>query len=71
MMAVHVTTLETLAMNLGATLAIELDDLPEPNTPAADVLADRLGIPIERASELLLRYADDLDSLMKHVAAIA
>lgn len=57
--------------DLGASLAIELDDFPEPNMPAADVLADRLGISVERASELLLRYADDLDSLMKHVAAIA
>lgn len=54
---------------LDFTLA-DTDDIAEPNVPAAELLADRLGITVERASDLLTRYADDLDSVMRHVAAV-
>ena len=56
--------------NLGMEVALDPDDLPQPNILPTEVLAKRLGIPVERAAELLSRYADDLDSVMRHVAAI-
>lgn len=47
------------------------DDLPpEPNAPSAEALAKKLGISEEKARELIARYGDDPDALMKHVQKI-
>lgn len=47
------------------------DDLPpEPNMPSAEALSKKLGISEEKARDLIARYGDDLDALMKHVQKI-
>ena len=48
----------------------DTEDFAEPNVPPVELLADRLGISVEMASDLLTRYANDLDSVMRHVAAV-
>jgi hypothetical protein len=46
------------------------DTAPEPNMPSAEALSQRLGISEQRARDLIARYGDDLDALMKHVQKI-
>ena len=45
-------------------------DLPEPNGPTAEILAAKLNVSVDQAANLLMRYVDDLDTLMRNVAKI-
>ena len=45
-------------------------DLPEPNGPTAEVLAAKLNVSVDQAANLLMRYVDDLDTLMRNIAKI-
>lgn len=43
---------------------------PDPTAPDVAGLFKKVGIPAERAKDLLERYADNLDVIAKHAAKI-